>query len=109
MITASWATWVEINPDDRSGDWASASAMWSKSSSPHGNDQCHRLSLSGIRPDVVAVPIGQGHRPTAASPAEPAPTSLAILPPADHADGELAWAATRVKIETLGRQTHAAA
>ena len=57
---------------------------------------------AGIRPDVVAVPIGQGHSAYGRYAKNQGANVAAILSPQMTSDGELAWGATRVKLEKLG-------
>ena len=73
--------------------------------SPHGSVRAPVFLYLAIRPDVVSMPFGQGHdaygqyaRGRGANPA-------AILSPtlADAQSGQLAWAATRVRIRPTGQ------
>jgi anaerobic selenocysteine-containing dehydrogenase len=61
MTSVVWGTWVEINPrtaEDlgiREGDLVNIE-------SPHGKISAPAYLYPGIRPDTIAVPIGQGHK-----------------------------------------------
>jgi len=58
----------------------------------------------GIPPDVVAVPIGQGHKSGGRYAEGRGSNVLSILSPkSDSETGALAWAATRVQIVPTGR------
>lgn len=103
ITTASWGTWVEINP-------ATAAEMGLKRDdvvkviSPHGTIEAIVYTHIGIRPDVVAIPLGQGHTNFGRYANNRGANVLAILAPVATEDGDLAWAATRVRIEKTGRQ-----
>jgi anaerobic selenocysteine-containing dehydrogenase len=60
MTTAMWGSWVEINPETahkleiHEGDVLTIT-------SPHGSIELPAFLYPGLRPDVIAVPVGQGH------------------------------------------------
>jgi menaquinone reductase, molybdopterin-binding-like subunit len=60
MTTVMWGSWVEINPevahklDIHEGDVLTIS-------SPHGRIELPAFLYPGLRPDVIAIPVGQGH------------------------------------------------
>jgi hypothetical protein len=57
----------------------------------------------GIAPDVVAMPIGQGHGTFTRYASGRGVNPISILAPMTESDtGSLAWAATRVKIARAG-------
>jgi anaerobic selenocysteine-containing dehydrogenase len=103
MITASWATWVEINPMT-AAEMGLILGDVVKITSPHGNINAIVYPYPAIRPDVVAVPVGNGHQDFGRFAADVGANVLAILPPQVSA-GEWLWASTRVKIEPLGRRS----
>jgi anaerobic selenocysteine-containing dehydrogenase len=101
MTTASWDTWVEINP-------RTAKELGLKTDdvvkvvSAQSEIEAIVYVYPGIRPDVVAVPLGQGHSSYGRYANNKGANVLALL--ASLTDGgELAWAATRVKIEKTTR------
>jgi hypothetical protein len=57
----------------------------------------------GIAPDIVAMPVGQGHRTFTrfASGRGENPVDL-LAPVKESATGALAWAATRVRVSRVG-------
>jgi anaerobic selenocysteine-containing dehydrogenase len=61
MTTVVWGSWLEINPETAEnlgidfGDLVEVS-------SPRGSLQLPAVIYPGIRPDLVAIPLGQGHR-----------------------------------------------
>ena len=102
LSTAMWGTWVEINPGTaerlqiRQGDLVEVS-------SPHGKLRAPALLFPGIAPDMVAMPLGQGHEQFTryASGRGANPVNL-LAPVVEPATGALAWAATRVGIARVG-------
>jgi anaerobic selenocysteine-containing dehydrogenase len=61
------------------------------------------LLSPGIAPDVVAVPMGQGHENFGRYATHRGVNPVRILNPlSDWETGALAWAATRVKISRVG-------
>ena len=105
MTTARWGTWVELNPETaRSlgvGDNDVVRVV-----SPYGELEAPVVVYPGIRPDVVAIPVGQGHRDygrfaQAASGSNPLALVASVT---DPETGALAWGATRVRLEATGRK-----
>ena len=102
MSTAMWGTWVELNP-------ATASKLGIKQAdlvevaSQHGTLQAPAMITPGIAPDVVAMPIGQGHENFTRYASNRGANPISILAPVSVAGTDaLAWAATRVKISRVG-------
>ncbi len=102
MTTASWETWVEINPETAKGLGIAMDDVV-KVISPYGEISVIAYVYPAIRPDVVAVPLGQGHIEYGRFARDHGANVAAILAPVTTPDGELAWGATRVRIEKLGR------
>ena len=103
LTTAVWGSWVELNP-------ATADRLGLKSgelvrvTSPHGHVEAPLVVSPGIRPDLVAVPMGQGHDVYGRYAARRGVNPVAILAPMfDEDSGVLAAAATRVRIEGTGK------
>jgi anaerobic selenocysteine-containing dehydrogenase len=102
MSTVSWGTWVELNP-------ATADSLGVHDNdvvrviSPHGELEAPVVIYPGIRPDVVAIPVGQGHNHFGrfAQRRGSNPISL-ISVNTDPDSGSLAWGATRVRVEPTG-------
>ena len=103
MTTACWGTWVEINP-------AIAGQMGIKDGdiveveSPSGKLQAPAYTFPALRPDVIAMPMGQGHSQYGRYAQNRGANPLSILS-AQAQDGtdELAWSATRVRIRKTGQ------
>jgi molybdopterin-containing oxidoreductase family iron-sulfur binding subunit len=74
--------------------------------SPHGMLEVPVVIYPGIRPDVVAIPVGQGHQDYgrfAQAVSGSNPLSL-VAPVIDPDTGALAWGATRVRLKVTGRK-----
>jgi molybdopterin-containing oxidoreductase family iron-sulfur binding subunit len=73
--------------------------------SPAGSVRVPALIFPAIRPGVVAIPIGQGHtaygRYAAGRGVNPLDVVAALT---DERTGDLAWAATRVKLTATGER-----
>jgi anaerobic selenocysteine-containing dehydrogenase len=104
MTTASWGTWVELNPETADSLGVHDNDIV-RVISPHGELEAPVVIYPGIRPDVVAIPVGQGHDHFGqfAQRRGSNPISL-IAAITDPNSGSLAWGATRVRIEPTGQQ-----
>ena len=102
LSTVRWGSWVEINPHTaerlglHEGDLVAVE-------SSQGNLQAPVLIYPGIAPDMVAMPMGQGHENLGrfAKNRGANPASL-LAPLSEPATGALAWAATRVRLRKVG-------
>ena len=101
ITTASWGTWVELNTETAAALGVQRDDVV-KVISPHGQIEVIVYPLAGIRPDVVGIPLGQGHSNFGRFANNRGANALGILAPAVTEGGELAWAATRVRIEKTG-------
>ena len=72
--------------------------------SQHGKLRAPALINPGIAPDVIAMPVGQGHTNYTryASGRGANPISILAQTMVEAETGSLAWAATRVKITKVG-------
>jgi menaquinone reductase, molybdopterin-binding-like subunit len=102
LSTVMWGTWVEINPKTaaklaiRQGDLLEVASQ-------HGKLQAPALVTPGIAPDVIAMPIGQGHENFTRYATGRGANPISILAPLQVAEtNSLAWAATQVKISAVG-------
>jgi anaerobic selenocysteine-containing dehydrogenase len=103
LSTAMWSTWVEINPQTAARLGIEQSDLI-EVASQHGKLEAPALVSPGIAPDVVAMPVGQGHANFTRYASGRGANPFSILAPLVVAEtGSLAWAATRVKIRTLGK------
>ncbi|UCF18389.1 MAG: molybdopterin-dependent oxidoreductase [Gemmatimonadota bacterium] len=97
-----WNSWLEIHPDladqlgVRNGDLVTVS-------SPAGRLDAPVYVYRGIRPDTVAIPIGQGHVHYGRSASGRGVNPLTLLSAAtDRASGGRAWLSTRVSLAATG-------
>jgi menaquinone reductase, molybdopterin-binding-like subunit len=102
LSTAMWSSWVEINPKTAErlhvaeGDLVEVASQ-------HGSLRAPALVSPGIAPDVVAMPVGQGHETYTRYASGRGANPIAILAPlVEETTGALAWAATRVRISRTG-------
>jgi anaerobic selenocysteine-containing dehydrogenase len=102
LTTAMWSSWVEINPKTgerlgiRQGDLVEIASQ-------QGSVRAPAVLSPGIAPDMVAMPVGQGHENFGRFASGRGANPLSILAPlAEHETGSLAWAATRVKLARVG-------
>jgi len=103
LSTVMWGTWVEINPRTaemlgiKQGDLVDVASQ-------HGKLQAPALMTPGIAPDVIAMPVGQGHENFTRYASGRGSNPISILSPvAVDGTGSLAWAATRVKLSRVGK------
>ncbi|HXJ15590.1 MAG TPA: molybdopterin-dependent oxidoreductase [Candidatus Polarisedimenticolia bacterium] len=103
LSTGMWGTWVEINPRTAAtlqieqGDLLEVA-------SPNGRVRAPALLSPGIAPDVIAMPVGQGHEDYGRYASNRGVNPITILAPQlEPATGSLAWAGTRVNITKAGK------
>ena len=102
IATAMWSSWVELNPKT-AAQLRIAPGELVEISSQHGSVRAPAVLSPGIAPDVVAMPIGQGHENFSRFASGRGANPLAILAPVTESEtGALAWAATRVKLARVG-------
>jgi menaquinone reductase, molybdopterin-binding-like subunit len=102
MTSAMWSSWVEINPKTgerlgiRHGDLVEIA-------SPQGSVRAPAILSPGIAPDMVAMPVGQGHENFSRFASGRGANPLSILAFLGAWETtSLAWAATRVKLARAG-------
>jgi len=103
ITTAVWQTWVEVNLETgrrmglQEGDIV-------KVESPQSSLEAPVYLHPGLRPDVVAIPMGQGHTLYGRYARDRGANVFELLDPMlQKPDGGLAWAATRVRIIKTGK------
>ena len=102
LTSAMWSSWVEVNPATAArlgigqGDVVEIA-------SAHGAIRTAAMISPGIAPDLLAMPVGQGHRSFTryASGRGENPVSL-LAAVTEPTTGALAWAATRVRVSRIG-------
>jgi anaerobic selenocysteine-containing dehydrogenase len=102
LTSAMWSSWVEINPITAErlgigpGDVVEVT-------SAHGTVRTSAVVSPGIAPDLVAMPVGQGHRTFTRYASGRGETPIELLASiSETATGALAWAATRVRVSRIG-------
>jgi len=102
LTSAMWSSWVEINPATAErlgigqGDVVEIT-------SAQGAVRTAAMISPGIAPDLVAMPLGQGHQTFTRYASGRGENPVALLAPvAEAATGALAWAATRVRVSRVG-------
>jgi anaerobic selenocysteine-containing dehydrogenase len=102
LTSAMWSSWVEINPQTgerlgiKQGDLVEIASQ-------QGSVHAAAVLSPGIAPDMVAMPVGQGHENFGRFASGRGANPLAILEPRGVVDtGALAWSATRVKLARAG-------
>ena len=102
MTSAMWSSWIEINPQT-AGRLNIAQGDIVEVASTQGALRAPAVISPGIAPDVVAMPVGQGHETFTRFASRRGVNPIAILAPlAEPETGALAWASTRVRIARVG-------
>ena len=104
MTTVMWGSWVEMNPETahkleiREGDVV-------RITSPNGSIELPAFLYPGLRPDVIAIPVGQGHTQYGRYAMNRGANPLALTSSAlDAASGTVVHTAVRVSAAKVGRQ-----
>lgn len=104
MTGAVYGSWVELNPATaerlnlEQGDLVEVESAQGKVTAPV-------VIFPAIRPDVIAMPIGQGHEHYGRYASNRGANPIQILATrTDAKTGSLAWSATRVKLVPTGRR-----
>lgn len=104
LTSVVYGSWAEFNPQT-AAELGISDGDVIEVTSPAGSVSVPALAFPGIRPGVLAMPIGQGHsdygRYASNRGANPIHITEALV---DDASGELAWAATRVKVRKTGER-----
>jgi anaerobic selenocysteine-containing dehydrogenase len=104
MTSVVYGSWAELNPVTMAGLGISDGDLL-EVTSPNGTVRVPALAFPAIRPGVVAIPIGQGHSEYGRYASERGVNPIHIVATlVDEQSGDLAWAATRVKIGKTGER-----
>jgi molybdopterin-containing oxidoreductase family iron-sulfur binding subunit len=96
-----WSSWLEINPKTAAALGIAQGDVVEVASS-QGKIRVPALLSPGIAPDVVAMPVGQGHQTFTRYASARGANPIAVLAPLeDKETGALAWAATRVRLSKV--------
>ena len=102
LTSAMWSSWVEVNPQTAERLQLAQGDLVDITSS-QGTVRAPVMIFPGLAPDVIAMPVGQGHETFTRYASNRGVNPIAILAPATEPEtGALAWAATRVKIARVG-------
>jgi len=104
MTSVVYGSWVEINPvTARALGFEDGDLV--KVESTQGFVTAPVLIFPGVMPEVVAMPIGQGHSAYGRYAKNRGTNPIQILAPqTESTSGELAWSATRVRLVATGRK-----
>jgi anaerobic selenocysteine-containing dehydrogenase len=98
LTSAMWSSWVEINPQTAKRLNVSDGDLVDLTST-QGTLRVPAVIFPGIAPDVVAMPLGQGHEHFTRYASGRGANAMSIVAPVTEREtGALAWAATRVKV-----------
>ena len=105
ITTAMWSNWVDLNPQT-AAKLGIADGDMVEIGSAHGDRARAAVVLSpGIAPDVIAMPVGQGHESFTRYASGLGSNPITILGSTTEPEtGALAWAATRVRVQDRGRR-----
>ena len=104
MSSIVYGSWVEINPTS-AGEMGLEDGDLVRITSEHGSIEAPVLIFPAIMPDVVAMPIGQGHDALGRYARNRGANPIQILAPITaSASGSLAASATRVSVSATGRR-----
>jgi len=106
MTSVVYGSWVELNPKTakdmniREGDVLQIESVAGAIKAP-------AFIFPAIRPEVIAMPIGQGHTQFGRYAKDRGANPIQILAPeVDEKSGALAWTATRIKITKTGERVN---
>ena len=104
MTSIVWYNWLEVHPQTAKrlqiteGDVISIS-------SPYGKAELPAHLSEGVRPDVVAIPIGQGHTNFGRYGSGRGVNPVHLLPPdPEPQSGALAWLSVKVTLNKTGKR-----
>jgi anaerobic selenocysteine-containing dehydrogenase len=102
MTTAMWSNWVDIN-NQTAARLGITDGDIVEIVSPHGTVRAPAVVSPGIAPDVIGMPVGQGHETFTRYASGRGSNPIKILAPVVEPEtGALAWAATRVRVAKVG-------
>ncbi len=101
LSTAMWSSWIDINPKT-AAMLGIAQGDMVEVLSAHGKLRSPAVISPGIAPDVIGMPVGQGHISFTRFASGRGANPIGILGPVTETEtGTLAWAATRVRISKV--------
>ena len=104
MTTVVWGSWIEINPKT-AAELGIAFGDLVEVTSPQGSVRVPAVIYPGIRPDMVAMPLGQGNRDSGRYAKERGVNPLQLLVQVSDGVRPLpAWNATRVRVVRISEK-----
>jgi len=99
-----WGSWAEIHPSTAEKLGIKHGSII-KVESEHGSAEVQAIVIKSIHPDVIAIPMGQGHEEYGRYAKGRGANPLKLLNPVKEENtGELASYATRVKVSPTGQK-----
>jgi anaerobic selenocysteine-containing dehydrogenase len=104
MTTVVWDSWIEINPRT-AADLGISFGDLVEVTSPRGSLRLPAVIFPGIRPDMVAIPLGQGHRDMGryARGRGVNPLELVVMD-IEGKEPQPSWNATRVRVNRISEK-----
>ena len=104
LTSVVYGSWVELNPAT-AGELGIRDGDLIEVESPAGSIRAPAFLFPAIEPGVVAMPFGQGHSAYGRYAQNRGVNPIQLLAmQSDQQSGELAWAATRVKLRNTGER-----
>ena len=103
MTTVVWDSWVELNPRTAAGLGIGFGDLV-EVSSPHGSLRLPAVIYPGIRPDMAAMPLGQGHQGGGRYARGRGANPLALLALVEGTGHQPALNATRVRVTRISEK-----
>ncbi|MCY3986572.1 MAG: molybdopterin-dependent oxidoreductase, partial [Candidatus Dadabacteria bacterium] len=104
LTTSVWDSWLEINPSV-AAKMGLEDGSYVKVDTPGGSFEVQVFVYEGIRPDTVAVPLGQGHTSYGRYAKGRGVNPFALLPAAtDALSGGLSLLSTKVSVSSLRKR-----
>ena len=104
MTTVSWQTWVELHPE-LAEELGLHDGDIVRVISPEGEVEAPVCTYPAIRPDTVAIPLGQGHTDYGRYARDRGQNPMQLVgTQADATGSNLAWSTLRVKIQPTGEK-----
>lgn len=103
MTTVMWNSWIEINPHTAE-ELGLHNDDVVRVVSPYGAVEVSVYKYPAIRPDVVAIPFGQGHTAYGRYAENRGVNPADLFGPNFNAAGDLAFADVRVRLEKTGKK-----
>ncbi len=104
LTSVVYGSWAELNPRT-AAELGIEDGDVLEITSASGSVRVPAIAFPAIHPGVVAMPIGQGHSDYGRYASDRGANPIHIVEPlVDEQSGELAWAATRVKVRKTGER-----